>query len=183
MSAYVIIIESIIRSVLNKVAHKSIGRLPSYALASQMLAESLVVAQAQLAKKLVTSHCSTTHSEGTTKFGEHYGAVEVSTNCGTYTVGIRNMFSGSAQNTLDVFKEILEDIDEINRSLGKDSALAKIVASIKNTMSDRHVVEKNFNELLENYRSEVLPIAIEDWATLSEVEKVQLQRMNNCLSC
>ena len=172
-------IESIIRSVLNKVAQKSIGRLPSYALASQMLAESLVVAQAQLAEKLATSHCSTIHSDGTTKFGEHYGAVEVSTKSGTYTVGIRNMFSVSAQNTLDVFKEILEDIDEINRSLGRDSALAKIVASIKNTMSDRHVVEKNFNELLENYRSEVLPIAIEDWATLSEVEKVQMQRMNN----
>jgi hypothetical protein len=46
-------------------------------------------------------------------------------------------------------------------------------------MSDRHVVQKNFNELLENYRSEVLPIALEDWATLSEVEKAQIQRMNN----
>ena len=40
-------IEPIIRSVLNKIAHKTIGQLPSYALASQMLAESLVVAQAQ----------------------------------------------------------------------------------------------------------------------------------------
>lgn len=46
-------------------------------------------------------------------------------------------------------------------------------------MSDRHVVEKNFNELLENYRLEVLPIAIEDWAMLSEVEKAQIQGMNN----
>ena len=45
-------IEPIIRSVLNKIAHKTIGRLPSYALASQMLAESLVVAQAQLAEKI-----------------------------------------------------------------------------------------------------------------------------------
>ena len=172
-------IETIIRSVLNKIAHKSIGRLPSYALASQMLAESLVVAQAQLAEKLVTSEHNTLHSDGTTKFGAHYGAVEVSTESGTYTIGIRNMFSGSAQSTLDVFKEILEDIDAINTSLGRDSALTKIVASIKNTMSDRHVVQKNFNELLENYRSEVLPIALEDWATLSEVEKAQIQRMNN----
>ena len=36
-----------------------------------------------------------------------------------------------------------------------------------------------FNELLENYCLEVLPIAIEDWAMLSEVEKMQIQRMNN----
>ena len=85
------------------------------------------------------------------------------------------MFSGSAQNTLDVFKEIPEDTDTANR----DSALTKSVASIKNTMSDRHVVKKKlFNRFLENYRSEVLPIAIKDWATLSKVEKVQIQRMN-----
>ena len=79
-----------------------------------MLAESLVVAQAQLAEKLVTSHHNTIHSDGTTKFGKHYGAVEISTEDGTYTVGIRNMFSGSAQNTLDILKEILGDIDDIN---------------------------------------------------------------------
>ena len=84
--------ESTIRSVLNKIAHKSIGRLPSYALTSQMLAESLVVAQAQLAEKLVTSQYNTLHSNDTTKFGEHYGAVEVSTKSRTYTVGIRNVF-------------------------------------------------------------------------------------------
>ena len=95
-----------------------------------MLAESLVIAQAQLAEKPVTSQYNTLHSDGTTKFGEHYGAVEVSTKSGTYTVGIRNMFSGSAQNTLDMFKEIVEDIDAVNTSLGRDSALTKIVASI-----------------------------------------------------
>ena len=133
-------IESIIHSVLNKIAHKSISRLPSYALASQMLAESPMVAQAHLAEKLASPQYNTLHSDGTTKSGEHYGAVEVSTESRTYTVGIRNMFSGSAQNTLDVFKEIPEDIDTANR----DSALTESVASIKNTMSDRHVVKKYF---------------------------------------
>ena len=39
-----------------------------------------------------------------------------------------------------MFKEMLEDIDAVNTSLGRDSTLIKIVASIKNTMSDRHVV-------------------------------------------
>ena len=46
-------------------------------------------------------------------------------------------------------------------------------------MSDRHVVEKTFNELLEDYRTEILPFAIEDWDALSEVEQAQIQRMNN----
>ena len=32
-----------------------------------------------------------------------------------------------------------------------------LLANIKNTMSDRHLVQKNFNDLLESYRSEILP--------------------------
>ena len=97
-----------------------------------MLAESLVVAQAQLAEKLVSFQYNTLHSDGTTKFGEHYGAIEVSTESGTYTVGIRNMLSGSAQNTYSgcVQRNTIEDTDAINTSLGRDSALTKIVASI-----------------------------------------------------
>lgn len=48
-------------------------------------------------------------------------------------------------------------------------------------MSNRHVVEKNFNEMLESYHSKVLPTAVEDWDALSEIEKAQIQRMNNFL--
>ena len=53
-----------------------------------MLAESPMVAQAQLAEKLASPQYNTLHSDGTTKFSEHYDAVEMSTESGTYTVGI-----------------------------------------------------------------------------------------------
>ena len=45
----------------------------------------------------------------------------------------------------------------------------KILASLKNTMSDRHIVEKNFNELLESYRSEILPEVINEWQELNKL--------------
>ncbi len=46
-------------------------------------------------------------------------------------------------------------------------------------MSDRHVVEKSFNCLLEEYRIDVLPSIIEGWDTLSEEEQDKISKMNN----
>ena len=53
------------------------------------------------------------------------------------------------------------------------------MAKIKNTMSDRHAAEKIYNELLHDFRAEVLPAVAEDWNEMTEVEKKQLTRMNN----
>ena len=36
----------------------------------------------------------------------------------------------------------------------------------RKTMFDQHIVEKSFNELLESYRSEVLPSIVEGWNDL-----------------
>lgn len=46
-------------------------------------------------------------------------------------------------------------------------------------MSDRHIVEKKFNSLLEDYRSEILPSVISDWDTLSVNEQLNLSSLNN----
>ena len=172
-------VEPIIRSVLHNIAHKTVGRLPSYALASKMLAESLVISHAQLGEKLAETGFNTLHTDGTTKYGEHYGAVEISTKESTYSIGMRSMFSGSAQNTLDILQEILTDIDDVGTSLGRSPALGKVLANVKNTMSDRHVVQKSFNELLENYRADILPAVVENWDAMSKIEQEQTTRLNN----
>ena len=46
-------------------------------------------------------------------------------------------------------------------------------------MSDRHIVQKKFNSLLEDYRSEILPTIISDWNNLSSAEQYQLSSLNN----
>ena len=47
----------------------------------------------------------------------------------------------------------------------------KLLVSIKNTMPDRHIVQKKFNSLLQEYRCEILPDVIEGWSSLGEEEK------------
>lgn len=106
-------IAPVIRCVLNNIAHKSVGRLPSYGLTCQMILESLTIVQAQLGEKLSqTVGYNTLQTDGTTKFGEHYATYDVRTSETeiSYTLGLRHVFSGSAQDTLETLKEILDDI-------------------------------------------------------------------------
>ena len=46
-------------------------------------------------------------------------------------------------------------------------------------MSDRHIAEKKFNGLLEDYRQEILPSAVAGWDALSEEEQLNLSSFNN----
>ena len=146
-----------------------------------MILESLVLAQAQLGEELLQIPGSTTlQTDGTTKFGEHFSTFDVRTEeAVTYTLGIRCNFSGSAQNTLETFQEILSDVEGVQRALGKNSSSAEIIAKLKNTMSDRHSAEKLLNELLAEYRVEILPTVAKNWSIMSENEREHLTRVNN----
>jgi hypothetical protein len=82
------------------------------------------------------------------------------------------MLTGSADLTLLTLKQILGDLDVIT-GVGTG---ADLLAKIKNTMSDRHIVQKS---LLEDYRSEILSTIISKWKELSATEQGQLSSLNN----
>jgi hypothetical protein len=63
----------------------------------------------------------------------------MSTETSAYTLGVSEMVTGSACQILTTFKQILQDI-ELVAGAGTGE---KIVGLIKNTMSDRHIVQKN----------------------------------------
>ena len=175
-------VPQIIRSVLGNIMHKSVKRLPSHRLTCQMIIESLTVAQAQLGEKLSeTASPCTLQTDGTTKYGEHFATYDVknSEDDFTYHLGLRHVFSGSALDTLETLKEILHDIDNVQLAIGKTKKSSEIVSRIKNTMSDRHAAEKRFNEILSDFRTEILPTVIDHWDSIDEVEREQLTRMNN----
>lgn len=174
-------IEKVILSVLRNTAERSVDRLPCKTTLCEMMIESLTVAQAQLGEKLteVGSDFFTLHTDGTTKFGEHFGTYDVTVEEGTYHLGLRHVFSGSAQTTLDTFLEILDDLDTVCKEASGTSCSNKIMYKIKNTMSDRHAAEKLFCHLLADYRESILPDVVSDWEILSQHQKDQIIRMNS----
>ena len=67
----------------------------------------------------------------------------------------------------------MDDIDSVQLAIGKNAVSGKIVSKLKNTMSDRHSAEKLFNEMLQDYRSEILPTIAENWNEMTEIKNEQ----------
>ena len=108
------------------------------------------------------------HTDGTAKFGKHYGTYDVVTDQGqTLAVGIREVSSGDTKTQLNVLIDIFSEIEESLQSL-EENVSNKIIFPIKNIISDRHIVQKKFNVVFQNYCAPGLPTLFENWDTLSE---------------
>lgn len=141
--------------------------------------QRLCLAKKQLQEQLSNKINTTLHTDETSKVGIKYGGFSVRDSEGSYfALGLREMATKSAQNTLDTFKEILQDISDTNKEALVNSG-DKILCNIQNTMSDRAATELKFNELLENYRVELLPQIRTDYNTMDDVGKEAVSRLNN----
>lgn len=174
-------IKPVITTVLHNIAHKEVDRLPSKSSLCNMMVESLTIVQAQLGEELSKEEAKncTLQTDGTTKYGQHFATYDVSTTDGVFTLGLRHVFSGSAQDTLDALLEILDDLDAVRKEIGESAVSTKIVANLKNTMSDRHAAEKLFSQILAEYRADILPDVMDGWKDMTDDEHNQLIRMNN----
>ena len=168
-------VDPIIRSVLKNIVGMEIDKLPKPATLVRMLTELKCLSYQQIADELQECENITLHADGTFKFGQHYGSFQISTDTTAYSLGLSQMLTGSAQQTLDLFKQILSDFQQNVGSQAK----SKLLTSIKNTMSDRHIVQKNFNCLLEEYRAMILPEVITSWHDLSIEEQNSMSSLNN----
>ena len=63
-------------------------------------------------------------------------------------------------------------------SLLQGLILENVLSRIKNTMSDRHVMEK-FNEVLEDYRNGILPTIVQSWEQMTPDEQGSISTLNN----
>ena len=170
-------IGSVIKEVL-KVAGITPNRIPSRQTVDNIVASKCVVSQKHLSSVLADKTETTLYTDETRKFGHTYNAFIVTDEeKRPYLLGLREMANKSAKTTLDTLKEIIQDISE---SVGTESQSGqKILCNIKNTMSDRAQTEKAFNNLLEDYRKEILPHIITNWADLNQDQKSNLSRLNN----
>ena len=119
--------------------------LPKATFARLMYTESRRLSQLQVAESLLKdydSFCRTLHTDGTSKFGKSYGTCGVVTDQGqTLTAGIREVSSSDTETQLNVLLDILSEIEESLQDTEKNVS-NKIILSIKNIMSDRHIVQK-----------------------------------------
>ena len=123
-----------------------------------MYTESRRLSQLQVAEELLKDYEDSSrklHTDGTSKFGKHYGTYDVVTDQGqTLTAGIREVSSGDTKTQLNVLIDIFSEIEESLQS-SEENVSNKIISSIKNRMPDRHVVQKKFTAVFQNYLASV----------------------------
>ena len=143
----------VIEAVL-AIAGKHANQLPSVSGINRMNIERLALAQKQLGDQFADKENTCLLTDETPKFGDSFGGYNATDSDGrTWVLGLRQLPSKSAADTLDAFKDILKDVDEVCGGGGKADS---ILANISSTMSDRAATEKKFNTLLESLREEVL---------------------------
>ena len=73
---------------------------------------------------------------------------------------------------LSTFKQILSDIDDVSVTENKRSE--QIMVNIASTMSDRAATQVNFNDLLEEFRSDIVIGQLgEAWESFNESRNSQ----------
>ena len=140
-----------------------------------MYAKMKGLAYHHLSEELQKGENLTLHSHGTTKFGQHHYSFQVPMSDGTYSLGLAEMLSRSATEVLSTFQQILCSLELVLQSGSSNVILSKI----KSTMSDRHIVEKKFNFLLEEYHLQVLSIVSDNWVDLNVEEQQSISTLNN----
>ena len=167
-----------IKTVLKLVGIEA-SDIPSTATVLNYNLERLVLAQRQLGEGLSEKKNTALLTDETSKFGEKYMGYHTADAEGNlWVLGLREMETKSAQDTLSTYKGILHDIDDRTRTRKNETSM-KILLHTVATMSDRVATELKFNQLLQDYRKDTLPQFIEGYDCLSEDDRAPLERMYN----
>ena len=113
-------------------------------------------------------------SDDTRKFADCFEMFDLRDDNGKQWVsGLHDLQNKASQSCLDTSMTICNDIDTVNKShKGK-----QILCNIKNTMSDRAASGKHFHQLLEEYRTDMLPQVFSNWLELSAEEQASLIKL------
>ncbi|MGH0147156.1 UNVERIFIED_CONTAM: hypothetical protein FKN15_069937 [Acipenser sinensis] len=94
-------------------------------------------------------------------------------------LGLREQASGSAQCTFNTVREMVQDVVKSGGgALNADRCEKEIFTKIANFVVDRASTEKKFNEILSQYRTDILPDIVEGFNEFSETEKTRLSLLN-----
>lgn len=138
------------------------NKLPCRTSVLNMNVQRLYLAHAQITDVFAKDKHTTLLTDETSKFGQKFMGYEACDSEDNFWVlGLRDIETKSANDTLKVFNQILSDLDDASW-LDDNYTSRSIVSNIVATMSDRAATELKFNTLLSDFRKETLPLAIEN---------------------
>jgi hypothetical protein len=158
----------VVISAVLKMAGLKAYKLPCRTTVLNISLQRLYLAQVQLCEVFSEKEDTVLLTDETSKFGSKFMGYEASDSEGNlWVLGLRDI------DTLKVFKQILQDLDEKSLEAGNETS-RNIVCHIVATLSDRAATEIKFNSLLSDFRREILPLTYYNYDTFTEEEKETL---------
>lgn len=181
-------VNSVINTVLQKLAGTIPSHLPSHGVLCRILAEAKFIAQSQVCDAILTNSdimndkgvCL--HSDGTTKFHREYESFQVTLPDGqTMSIGMSEVSSQTADSVFNSFRQTLSECAQAMSSSDTESQkkTAKLVSAIQTTMTDQGPSNNNFFKLLSELRADLLPTVFEEWEGFDDETKTRLGSMAN----
>ena len=161
---------------------KKIGRLPKKTCTSLLQTEALIVSQGQVAAAMLdSSNNNTLHTDGTKRRFREYAGYQISTSDGnSFSMGLQELTTGDAESflagTLTTLTELAEAVG--STEVETSHVYAQLLKSIKNTITDRHVVNKKFKARLQEVRETILPKIVNEWDGLTDGEKKNITEIH-----
>ena len=170
----------IIRTVLQKLTHKTVGRLPQKSSAATMMVEAQIISKMQVRDAMLSSSNNVLHTDGTKYRFKEVGSYQVNTDSGSYTMGIEEMFSGEATSYMDTFRDLLAEMSRlVVPEDAQNSDVQNILYKFKCLMTDRCSVNSSFFEEFQKWRKEILPFVVENYDSLPEKERESISSMHH----
>ncbi|XP_033646385.1 uncharacterized protein LOC117305613 [Asterias rubens] len=113
-----------------------------------------------------------------TKKRKGYTTFLASTDAGTVGISLHDIHTESAESLLEETKDTLDELIMLNIKDDPKQTL-KLLAKIKNTMTDRCIVNKAYITKLEKWRAAALPQVTDNWEEIDDDVKHQLSTIND----
>ena len=172
-------VSDIIRTVLQDVAKMKIGRLPKPTLIRYLSIEKAMLSKEAARAKIESSKNPVTlHVDGTTKKRKGYTTFLASTDEGCVGMSLHDIHTESAEGLLEETEETLNELNVLNITENKEHTL-HLLSKIKNTMTDRCIVNKAYISKLEKWRASALPQVVTNWAEIDDNVKQEMSTIND----
>ncbi|VDI18281.1 Hypothetical predicted protein [Mytilus galloprovincialis] len=136
-------ISDVIGSIVKIVNGHEIDNLPSVASIHNMSREAKAICNRQVEEAIGNSENITLMKDATSKQGRHFYGTKISGSEGEFTLGIKEISSGSAEQYVKATLDIVHEITEENAFLTK----------LTNCMTDRSATELKSNKILNQLKN------------------------------
>ena len=172
-------VSNVIEACLDLAGKKPNHDLPSESTVRKMNLQRGVISSMQIREELPTKENLTLAMDEASHYGRKYATFNITgSDSKLYVLGLRDLLTKGGKDTLDVFRDILSDLDKVYYKPEIGDVSQDILFHLRNVMSDRASSEKKFGELLEAYRREILPKVKADWNELDAEVQDKIAKMH-----